>query len=349
MESESHRQKHTMTMIASFRTASRLLASSSRGTPTLVCHSNRIPKNASFVGTKTPSDADQDDNDTLSEWIPPDRPLVGDKGSSHLYTRKEVEMDEEEELRQLELELEREEERHKKQQAAASASNLEEPIDWLQTRRSKELKGVDIMTPDLGTSKKWQDSDVQVIRHTLLTKDEITSCLTAMGGKDITFLPNTPDRRMGAAKGMLIVTGTTPAQIFLLADTLVRQLKKRELADMGVVGAEGAEGSDDKLDIWRVVDCSNYIVHIMEASTRKYLNLELLWSGNDPALHVNLADEDAMDDYVAANPVPEGYSPNTADFSASLSQMERNRWIVPHKPVVARPKGKGRRRGRGRR
>jgi hypothetical protein len=37
-----------------------------------------------------------------------------------------------------------------------------------------------------------------------------------------------------------------------------------------------------------------------------------------------------MDDYVAANPVPEGDSPNAQDWSSSISQMERNRWIVSH-------------------
>ena len=298
--------------------------------------------------SKPPDDYEGDE--LLADWIPPDRPLVGDKGSSHLYKQKEEdihgELDEEKELRQLELELQKLEEERRKQ----PVSNVEEPIDWLQTRRSKQMEGVEMMTPDLGTSKKWQDSDVRVIQYTLLTKDEITSCLTAMGGKDITYLPNGPDRRMGAATGMLVVTGSTPAQILLLADTLVRQLKRRDLAEVGVVGARlGAEGSDDKFDTWRVVDCSNYIVHIFDANTRKYLNLEALWSGRDESLRVNINDEDAMDAYVAANPVPEGYNPNSQDWSTSISQMERNRWIVPHRPVVERPKGRGRKRRHGRR
>lgn len=313
----------------------------------------RISNIASFSSNKLSDDNDADEDD-LAQWIPPDRPLVGDKGSSHLYKQtdddiniEDEELNEEEELRQLELELQLEEERQKQR---GTRNNIEEPVDWLQTRRTKQLEGVDIMTPDMGTSKKWQDSDVQVIQHTLLTKDEITSCLTALGAKDICYLPNTPERRMGAATGMLVVTGSTPAQILLLADTLVRQLKRRDLAEMGVVAAcLGAEGSDDKFDTWRVVDCSNYIVHILDADTRKYLNLEALWSGKDSSLHVNINDEDEMDEYVAANPVPEGYSPNTHDWSSSISQMERNRWIVPHRPVIARPKGRGRKGRRGRR
>lgn len=301
--------------------------------------------------TKLPGD--DNNEDALTQWIPPDRPLVGDKGSSHLYVRgdasrqvetTEEELDEEEELRQLELELQREEEH---QELKSQVSNAQEPVDWLQTRRSKQWDGVDIMTPDLGTTKKWQASDVAIIQHTLLTRDEINMCLTAMGGQDITFLPNTPNRRMGAATGMILATGSTPSQIFLLAETLVRQLKRRDLADVGVVGAQfGAEGSDDKLDPWRVVDCSNYIVHILDASTRRHLNLEALWSGRDASLRVSFDDEVAMDNYVAANPVPEGYFPNAQDWSSSISQMERNRWIVPHRPVVVRPKGRKRRRGR---
>lgn len=303
-----------------------------------------------FFSSKSPDES----NDDLAQWIPPDRPLVGDKGSSHLYRHQEVdeveeEMDEEEELRRLELELQLEGERQK-QQATQATTTTEEPVDWLKTRRSKLSEGVDMLTPDRGASKKFLDSDVEVIQHTLLTKDEITSCLTAMGGKDITYLPNTPDRRMGATTGMLIVTGSTPAQILLLADTLVRQLKRRDLGDVGVVGARyGAEGSEDKFDTWRAVDCLNFVVHILDANTRKSLNLEALWSGNDPVLHVNINDDDAVDEYVAANPVPEGYSPNSHDWSTSIAQMERNRWIVPHRPVVPGAKGRGRKRRKGRR
>jgi ribosomal silencing factor RsfS len=312
-----------------------------------------MPKNRCF-SSKRPDDNDKEE-DELAQWIPPDRPLVGDKGSSHLYERRGdaeghaeeatfPELDQEEELRQLELELQRQEE-HEKQKS--KVSNVQEPVDWLQTRRSKQWDGVDMMTPDLGTTKKFQASDVAVIPHTLLTKDEITSCLTAMGGKNITLLPNTPERRMGAASGMILTTGSTPTQIFLMADTLVRQLKRRDLAEVGVVGAQfGAEGSADKTDTWRVVDCFNYIVHILDANTRRHLNLEALWSGKDASLRVRFDDDDAMDDYVAANPVPEGYSPNAQDWSSSISQMERNRWIVPHRPVVPRPKGRKRRRGR---
>jgi hypothetical protein len=60
---------------------------------------------------------------------------------------------------------------------------------------------------------------------------------------------------MGAASGMILTTGSTPTQIFVMADTLVRQLKRRDLAEVGVVGAQfGAEGSADKTDTWRVVD-----------------------------------------------------------------------------------------------
>ena len=311
---------------------------------------SRMHKDRCF-STEFP-DNDQDE-DTQTQWIPPDRPLVGDKGSFHLSERgdasgqvetTEEELDEEQELRQLELQLQREEEH---EMLKSKVSNSQEQVDWLQTRRRKQWDGVEMTTPNLGTTKKQQASDVAVLKHTLLTRDEINMCMTAMGGKDITFLPNTPDRRMGAATGMILVTASTPSHIFMLADTLVRQLKRRKLADVGVVGALfGAEGSDDKLDTWRVVDCSNYIVHVLDASTRKHLNLEALWTGRDASLRVNFNDEEAVDDYVAANPVPEGYLPNIQDWSSSITQMERNRWIV-HRPVVEKkPKGRNRRRGR---
>lgn len=314
---------------------------------------------ARYFSSKNPDDNNDNDSDDkpFEQWIPPNRPLSGDKGSSHLFIRsgnddaEVVEgLDEDDELRQLELDLQQEEERAKLVESQQKVSSAEETVDWLQTRRAKQLQGIDMMTPEKGAARKFQDSDVEVIQHTLLTMEEINMCLTAMGGKDITYLPNTPERRMGATRGMILVTGSTPAQIFLLAETLVRQLKRRDLADVGVVGAMyGVEGSDDKMDTWRVVDGYNYIVHIFDADTRRHLNLEALWSGRDPVLRVDFNDDDAVDDYVAAHPVPKGYGPRSDDWSRSILQMERNRWIAPHQPVAKRPRIKKKNKKRGHR
>ena len=308
----------------------------------------------------------------LSEWIPPHRPLVGDKGYSHLYEKggpSTQELTEEEELEGIEREvilLEEEEgltedeklerikqelhaiEQEEQQRAPKRKPVTPQQMDWLQTRREQ-------LGDDLTPSFERPGQDLPVIHHTLLTAQEIMDFLSSLGGMYPNLVEDTVknthgDTRMGGAfKGIVFVSGNSPAHVRMLANSLVQQLKRRKLQEVGVIGARhGAEGSDDADETWFCIDCHNYIVNIQDEETRRTLNLEGWWSKADPMAEYRAAamgDEDeAMDEFVAKHPVPPNYGRSAASsWSNSISDLQQKRWTAPHKQV-GKPDGSGRRR-----
>jgi ribosomal silencing factor RsfS len=364
----------------------------------------------------------------LTEWIPPSRPLVGDKGFSHLYRDfgSEKEESEEDELARIELELQAlemqeqdsgytrkeaeltgterklraledaegdeeedeeeltQEEKDYLQQLEAGGwevmdddenlpegeddeeeENDEEPlpslpvapqpnVDWQQTRR--ERLGKDARTAGLSPSFDKPYSDLPVERHTLFTADEIMGYLSSLGGANPNLVLDKVwndfgDTRLGGAlKGLIFVTGHSPAHVRMLSTSLVEQLKRRKLQEVGVMGAKyGAEGSKDGDETWFCIDCHNYAVNIQTEETRRVLDLEGWWSVGNPLAGYGLDtggdDDDAMDEFVARNPAPREYGRTSmVDYDASVHELESRRWTAPHKVVVTRrPKGgKGR-------
>ena len=69
---------------------------------------------------------------------------------------------------------------------------------------------------------------------------------------------------------MLIVTGNNIRQVRALADSLVVSAKKN---DVEILGVEGYSEGD-----WTLVDLGDLVVHIMLPETRKFYDLEKLWS-----------------------------------------------------------------------
>ena len=305
------------------------------------------------------------EEDTWMEWIPPDRPLAGDQGQSHLYatnydaavnkdepedaaTTKEG--DEEEELRLIEEQLRQVQEKEETQQPAMDDDGV---VDWTVNRR--RLPPSDLPThmlpPAMAQSQKnsMTDNTIPIKPFTLLSKDEIAKCLTALGGRDVTVILDNPlQRRMGGAHGLMLVTAISTPQLQMLATALVRQLRLRSLEQRNVVGAQlGAEG--DAASKWLVVDCRNYVVHIFQDEpTRRAVDLESLWSGRDGLHEVNVLDENAVDDYVATHPVPAGYGTNHDADMDPWMRLQRNRFTAPHRPVLP-SKRKATRKGRRRR
>ena len=176
---------------------------------------------------------------------------------------------------------------------------------------------------------------------------EVVQCLQAAGGQDIVVILDHPtERRMGGATGLVVVTGRTVAQLRVMAQALVQQLRWRQLDECNVVGAQfGPEGADGD-STWLVVDCRNYVVHLQDAHTRAAIDLEGLWGSSststkqtnrDDLFSLNALDENAVDEYVANNPVPADY--NAATTSSLFTdtpwmQLQNNRWTSPHRPVV---------------
>jgi ribosomal silencing factor RsfS len=152
--------------------------------------------------------------------------------------------------------------------------------------------------------------------------------------------------------GMILVSASDRRLLRNVAENLVLLLRQRNLHQVGVVGAEaGVEGQSDHYQDsnWLVVDCGNYVVHLQDELTRKAVNLEGLWTGKDGLHRLNLLDDNAVEDYVANNPVPEDYhwasSGGSTDVDETIKQLQRSRWTIPHQPVVRKPKRKrGRRR-----
>ena len=308
-------------------------------------------------------------NDT-EEWIPPNRPLVGDKGQTHLFPRKitfNKPEDLEEEQRSADIDERDDEPLSSVKFQAGLALMAEKPmtatviprptdtVDWLASRRAK-LQGLEMMLPDQATTRRQQATDLPVIPGMLLSLRDIEQCMLTLGGLNIKFIKDGPEHRMGGAEGMIFISGTTTNHVKVMSDTLVRQLKKRDLAKRNVNGAMfGAEGSSNGDDDWIIVDCSNYIVHFQLEETRKRYNLEHLWSGKDLLHKLDTQDEDAVEEYIRNNPLPpeiyhkKGRTDMT-DLSETMAYLNKSRFNLPHRSVVDRPaRRRGNRKPAGRR
>ena len=295
-------------------------------------------------GTLGPS-LDDVDNDT-EEWIPPERPLAGDKGQSHVYAHVEEQGD----LKQLEKELQQLENDAAVTATTTTTTTMDDqqaktttgdPLssdgivpDWLKTRRQR-LQGTDLMKPqDSIVAKQNMLSEIPVLKHTFLTRKEIFTVIESMGGQDVAcILDDLKNPRMAGATGLIITTGATHAQIRSLAEALLRQLRLRKLEECDVIGAkEGIEGNvGDPYEDWLVLDCENYVVHFQTPLSRKALNIEGLWSGLDGTHQLDLSNQEEVDEFISANPVPEWYhagsSPISIEWEKKVKELKKSRVV----------------------
>ena len=310
------------------------------------------------------------------DWIPPKRPLVGDKGNSHMFFNKqsaepmkegtilkEVDIDDDESKR-----LEEEYERRKNNDREAmnvstknttntkkKTADTTKTVDWMQTRRASPF-----WIPTLGTVPPTSSTQparvgkggelIPVVHHTLLTRQEIETVMNAYGGKDIVTLMDDPDNpRMDGPLGQIVVTAPSVRHMRQLASMLTRELRKRKLEEVGVQSAiDGPEGSlHDPDEVWLLVNCRNFIVHVQMERARKYYKLEYLWSFEDPIWKLDADDEAAWDNYMEnVNPISPEYAPPNTEWDKTWRKLERNRYTAPHRPVVRKTKKSKRRRFR---
>lgn len=207
--------------------------------------------------------------------------------------------------------------------SSSSSSSSDTSVDWLATRRA--ALGQPIFDPNDPTSSTTSSTTIAVLKHQLLTQEEFVTLLESQGGMDITVLLDNPlQRRMGGATGMILCTASSSHHVYTLTKSLIDHLKLRQLDQVGVLGASqtlkrsshqsssssSASALSSTSTPWNVVDCQNYIVHILDATTRTALNLEDLWSGKDPLWKLDYSNESAVDKYVLDHPVPFTYGPN---------------------------------------
>ena len=292
------------------------------------------------------------------EWIPPNRPLMGDVGQAHLYTH----IEDDKVLRQLLSEDEANNE------GAEGIESMTDPtiqkndetiveaevvppltsMDWLKTRRTM-LTGQKMMKPDEAALYKQSMTDIElpIIEHMLYTEQELVQFMEAIGGQHVEVVLDRGDTKKGGRRrlgndvmGIILVTGLNYVQMQSMANQLVRQLRRRRLQEVQVVGAElGVDGNqDDPNENWYVVDCGNYVVHIQDTKTRTAVNLAALWSGRDPIRTVDCTSDEAVDDYVSRYPVPHNYSVGGSiassssllydvnNWDATMKQFEKSRW-----------------------
>lgn len=79
-------------------------------------------------------------------------------------------------------------------------------------------------------------------------------------------------------------------------------------------------------DGWRIVDCCNYIVHVLDDMTRKSVDLESLWG--DPRQEVRNMDNDVeLDTFVEDHPVSDQYHDKVLGESGGIGTiMEDRMW-----------------------
>ena len=98
-------------------------------------------------------------------------------------------------------------------------------------------------------------------------RDLVVDTLEDLKGRDIVTLPVAD--LTDITDYMIIVSGTSNRHVKSLVDRVVEAAKEADHPPRGVEGRETNE--------WVLVDLGDVLVHVMQAETRKFYDLERLW------------------------------------------------------------------------
>ncbi len=102
------------------------------------------------------------------------------------------------------------------------------------------------------------------------------TALEDMKAKDIAVL-DTQDKTSLFAR-MIVASGDSTRQVKALVNNVAVDLKA---AGFEILSSEGQDTGE-----WALVDAGDLVVHVMLPAVRDYYDLEALWGGEKPSLHL---------------------------------------------------------------